>query len=100
MEAPKIPSMFGFKSKKPNRFYFEPRFYDERKEKFQERYDSITREVNKIPVDEKNSSEAFKTNLRASWGEGYSRNRVGGAMNKRVLIYVVALAVLAYIILF
>ena len=33
MEAPKIPSMFGFRSKKPDQFYFEPRYYDERKEK-------------------------------------------------------------------
>ena len=31
MEAPRIPSMFGFKSKKPDQFYFEPRYYDERK---------------------------------------------------------------------
>lgn len=100
MEAPKIPSLFGFRSKKPDRFYFEPRFYDERKEKLQQRYDRINREVNKEEVSSERTTEEFQSTLRDNWGNGYSRNKTGGQMNKRVLIYIVALAVLAYMILF
>ncbi|MDG1476341.1 MAG: hypothetical protein P8Q14_04290 [Vicingaceae bacterium] len=100
MEAPKIPSLFGFRSKKPDKFYFEPRYYNERKEKLQKRYDRINREVNSAPASEERNSEEFKSNLRENWGESYSRNRTGGQMNKRVIIYVLALAILAYLILF
>lgn len=99
MEAPKIPSLFGLKTKKPNQFYFEPRFYNERKEKLQERYAKINRELKNAPRNDNSSSEAFKSNLRANWNESYSRNRTGGTLNKRVLIYIVALAALSYIIL-
>lgn len=45
MEAPKLPSMFGIKTRRPNQFYFEPRYYDEKKEKMQKRYDRIGKEV-------------------------------------------------------
>jgi hypothetical protein len=100
MEAPKIPSLFGFRSKKPDQFYFEPRYYNERKEKLKKRYDRINREVNSASVTEERNSEEFKSSLRENWGESYSRNRTGGKMNKRVLIYIVALAILAYLILF
>ncbi|MGB0882652.1 MAG: hypothetical protein ACPGSO_06830 [Vicingaceae bacterium] len=100
MEAPKIPSLFGFRSKKPDQFYFEPRYYNERKEKLQQRYDRISREVNKEGVQEERTTEEFKSTLRENWGNGYSRNKTGGQMNKRVIIYIVALAVLAYMILF
>lgn len=99
MEAPKLPSMFGFGSKKPDRFYFEPRYYNERKEKLKKRYDRINREVNTAPVNEERNSEEFKSNLRENWGESYSRNRTGGQVNKRVIIYVIALLVLAYLVL-
>ena len=49
MEAPKIPSMFGFRSKKPNQFYFEPRYYSERKEKMKKRYDRLEKEIENNP---------------------------------------------------
>lgn len=100
MKAPKIPSLFGLKSKSPDQFYFEPRYYNEREEKLKKRYDRINREVNASPVTENRNSEEFKSNLRENWGESYSRNRSGGKMNKRVIIYIIALAIIAYIILF
>jgi len=99
MQAPKIPSLFGLKSKSPDQFYFEPRYYNERKEKLKKRYDRISREVTSAPATEERSSEEFKSNLRENWGESYSRNRTGGKMNKRVLIYVVALLIISYLIL-
>ena len=100
MEAPKIPSMFGFKAKKPDQFYFEPRYYDERKEKMKKRYETISREVNNDSSGERSHTEDFKSTIRENWGNNYSRSRAGNRMNKRVVIYVVALLALAYLILF
>ncbi|PCJ28149.1 MAG: hypothetical protein COA97_02415 [Flavobacteriales bacterium] len=100
MEAPRIPSMFGFKSKKPNQFYFEPRYYDEQKEKMLKRYDRIAREVTNKPSFERLNSEDFKSTLRENWGTNYNRAKAGNKMNTRVIIYVIALVALAYYILF
>jgi len=99
MEAPKIPSMFGLRSKKPNQFYFEPRYYDERKEKMKKRYERIAKEVDS--TSEKNTpSSDFKSELRENWKNNYSRSKAGNQINKRVIIYVVTLLALAYYILF
>lgn len=100
MEAPKIPSMFGFRTKKPERFYFEPRYYDERKEKMKKRYDRIERQVNQNPTFEKSNTDDFKSSIRENWDNSYSRSRAGNKMNTRVIIYVLALGALAYYILF
>jgi hypothetical protein len=100
MEAPKIPSMFGFKAKKPDQFYFEPRYYNERKEKMDKRYETIGRQVEQTPTFEKSNTDDFKSNIRENWGNSYSRNRAGNKMNTRVIIYVLALGALAYYILF
>jgi len=99
MEAPRIPSMFGIRSKKPDQFYFEPRYYDERKEKMKKRYDRIGKEVNLKSPSERTNSEDFKSRIREDWGNGYSRNKAGNKMNSRVIIYVAILVVLAYLIL-
>ena len=45
MEAPKLPSMFGIKTRRPNQFYFEPRYYNEKKEKMKKRYERIGKEI-------------------------------------------------------
>ena len=100
MEAPKIPSMFGFRSKKPDQFYFEPRYYDERKEKMKKRYEQIGREVNDKPSIEKSHTEDFKSTIRESWGNSYSRSKAGNQINRRVIVYVIALLVLTYFIFF
>ena len=47
MEAPKLPSMFGIKTRRPNQFYFEPRYYNEKKEKMKKRYERIGKEIEK-----------------------------------------------------
>ena len=98
MEAPKLPSIFGIKSKKPNQFYFEPRYYNERKEKMKQRYDSLNREIDS--TSEKTRTEDFKSTLRDNWGNGYSRSRAGNKINKRVIIYIIALFTIAYYIIF
>ena len=100
MEAPKIPSMFGFRSKKPDQFHYEPRYYNERKEKMKKRYEQIGREVRNNPSFEKSNTEDFKSEIRENWGNSYSRTRAGNQMNKRVIIYIITLLALAYYILF
>lgn len=93
MQTPKIPSFF--KSKKPDQFHFEPRYYNARKEKMQERYDRIAKELgdNKsTPTDR----EAFRSNLRENWSA--SRRQKTG-FNFRILFYVVVLAGMAYYLL-
>jgi hypothetical protein len=99
MEAPKIPSMFGFKSKKPDQFYFEPRYYNERKEKMNKRYESIGRQVANNPTFEKTNTDDFKSSIKENWGDSVSRSRAGNKMNTRVIIYVLALGAIAYYVL-
>ena len=99
MEAPKLPSIFGLRSKKPNQFYFEPRYYDKRKEKMEQRYNRIRKEIDSTSAN-KTKTEEFKSTLRENWGNGYSRTKAGNQMNRRVIIYVIALFALAYYILF
>ena len=99
MEAPRIPSMFGMRLKKPNRFYFEPRYYNERKEKMNQRYQRIGKELG-AEDSKRMHQEDFKAEMRENWGNSYSRNAAGGQLNKKVLFYVVALVVIAYFLIF
>ncbi len=91
MQTPRIPSFF--KSKKPDQFYFEPRYYDARKEKMKERYDRISREVNANNL-EKTDTEVFRSNLRENWSSNRVKNT--NKTSYRVLFYIVILAGLAY----
>jgi len=99
MEAPKLPSLFGLRTKDPNRFHYEPRYYDERKEKMKQRYERIGKEISNSN-NERTNKEEFRSTLRENWNNGYSRTKSGNQMNKRVIIYVIALLALAYYILF
>jgi hypothetical protein len=99
MEAPRIPSMFGFKSKKANQFYFEPRYYSARKEKMEQRYKRIGKELG-VEDSQRMHKEDFKAEMRENWGNSYSRNAAAGQVNKKVLFYVVALVAIAYFLIF
>jgi len=92
MQPPKIPSFF--KTKKPNQFYYEPRYYNERKEKMEERYSRISRELNN-DKGERTDATVFRSSLRENWASS-SRHSQGNAINKRVLFYIVLLVGLAY----
>lgn len=98
MEAPKLPSLFGFKSKRPNQFYFEPRYYNEREEKMKKRYGRIEKELENDST--RTNPEEFKSVLRENWADGYARRKMGGQMSKKVIIYLAILLALAYYILF
>lgn len=92
MQLPKIPSFF--KTKKPNQFYFEPRYYNERKEKMEERYSRISRELNN-QNGERTDTNTFRSSLRDNWASS-SRHAQGSAVNKRVLFYIILLVAIAY----
>lgn len=100
MEAPKLPSMFGIKTRRPNQFYFEPRYYNEKKEKMQKRYAQIEKELENKEAGIRTNPEEFKSTLRDNWGSGYARNKAGAQMSRRVIIYIVVLLALAYYVLF
>jgi len=101
MEAPKIPRLFGIKTKRPNQFYFEPRYYDERKEKRGKRNAQIKREV-ELENEAKSSKiqrEDFRVTLKENWGSASHRKKEGSAFNTRVVVYIAVLLSLAYFIL-
>lgn len=99
MEAPRIPSMLGFKAKKANQFYFEPRYYNPRKEKMEKRYQRIGKELGVVEPEQMHK-EDFKAEMRETWGAGYARDAAGGQLNKKVLFYVVALFAIAYFLIY
>jgi len=91
MQPPKIPSFF--KTKKPSQFHYEPRYYNERKEKMEERFSRISNEVNQR--NERTNPDLFRSSLREQWGATQHRGNTS-SVNKRVLIYIVLLVGLAY----
>lgn len=93
MQPPKIPSFF--KTKKHTQFYFEPRYYNERKEKMEERYSRISKELSNDNKGERTDSAVFRSTLRENWATS-SRHAQSSAINKRVLFYIVLLIGLAY----
>lgn len=92
MKPPKLPTIF--RTTNPKQFNFEPRYYSERKEKMEQRFDRISRELSQDKT-ETSDSAAFRSNLKESWG--YDRNRGNNtAINKRVLFYIIILVAVVY----
>ena len=91
IEAPKIPRLFGIRTKKPNQFYYEPRYYNERKEKMGKRYAQIEKELEL----EKNKSE-LKSTLQEHWGSASKIRKLKKTFNTRIIIYTLILLGIAY----
>lgn len=88
MRAPKLPSFF--KARTPSSFYIEPRFYDEKKEKFEERKKKVEEQIvqEKNGLDQKTSFD-FKLERKKKESKGYS---------SRLIIILVCLLAVVYII--
>ncbi len=99
MEAPKIPRLFGIKTKKPNQFYFEPRYYNKRKEEMDKRYAQISKEVALEKKQQSTPTKDFKSTLRENWGSASHRKKIGNVFNTRIIIYAAVLLILAYFML-
>ena len=99
MKAPKVPGIFNFfrHMKGHNRFEYQPRYYDENKEKMQERYERISKELDSEVKEDR--SEQFKNQLHHSWERTQHRTMGGGRMKLRIIIYAIILLGLAYLML-
>ena len=97
MEAPRIPKLFGIKTKKPSQFYYQPRYYNERKEKMKKRYARIEKELALEEKAKKDSSKEFRATLKDNWNE--SRSKAVHKFNTRIILYALILLGLAYYIL-
>ena len=89
MRAPKLPSFF--KSRTPSSFYIEPRFYDEKKDKLEERKKKIEEQIvheKKNNPNQKTSFD-FKLERKKKESKGYS---------SRLIIILVCLLAIVYII--
>ena len=64
------------------------------------RYNQINRAINQDLSCENSNTEDLKSTIRESWGNSYSRTKAGNQINKRVIIYVLALLALAYYIIY
>ena len=93
MQAPRLPSVF--KQNRAKRFEFNPRFYDERKERIEE--------LKKKYASEGKSTEGIRTiqrgSLKSDWRSGDTRAEKVGSSNRLLLIIVIALFALTYLIL-
>ena len=99
MEAPRIPKLFGIRTKQPNQFHYEPRYYDEKREKREKRTAQIKRELElegKISAKTRRErSEDFRSELRENWGVSH-RKKEGAAFNTRIIVLITAMLGLAY----
>ncbi|CAG0991708.1 hypothetical protein FLAV_02342 [Flavobacteriales bacterium] len=99
MIVPKIPSFF--KTRKPKAFEYIPRYYNENKEKMDERYKRISSELN-VSWEEKEFSDkydihratALRHTIKKTWrNEG---KKVKGNTTFRLVIIMAGLCLLAY----
>lgn len=96
MQAPKLPSFFRFK--KPNRFDYQPIYYDERKEKMEERYERISEE---LAIEKKEGRTTItKVQLREEWGRVSRNGKQTNKMAFIIYIYIIVLLGLVYYIFF
>ncbi len=98
MKGPSIPPVFRvFRTKEPREFGYVPRYYDEEKERMQERYRRIQQEVE----DARNAGqevrhEHLRDRMDHSWRGEYARQ--SQQANIRLLIILVLLCLICYII--
>lgn len=85
-----------FKTKKPKRFDFKARYYDEDKEEMEERYARIRSEVK--------GSEAAggyrRADFKSQWAKGKKTTTFERKSNLRLILIFVILCALSYILLY
>ena len=85
------------KTIEPKRFRYTPMYYDERKERIEERKEHFR----KLDQDEYKDAEritAFKDNLRGEWSRSEMRQSQNRSANIRVLVLIGILLALGYFI--
>lgn len=102
MIVPKIPSFF--KTRKPKPFEYTPRYYDEKKEKMDDRYKRIASELHinwrgKETQDKYDihRAMALRHNIKKTWG---NRNtKVKNTSTFRLVVIIAGLSLLVYLLL-
>lgn len=100
MEAPRIPSLFKFgRTSGPKRFHFPTRYYDERKERLEERYEQLKLEMSKDELTREQIRDRMKAAIQDKWKRNnYHRGNV--FRQARVLLIFVILTLIAYYIFY
>ncbi len=94
MNAPRIPSFF--KSHAPKRFEYQPRYYDERKERLAEMKKKYE-ETGDGEYRRRITKENFREAMRSEWRQ--ERGNKTRSSNLRLAVIVAILALIAYLIL-
>lgn len=95
MEAPKIPGLF--KSKGPKSFHFQPRYYDEQKERIAKRRAQIKRELVAEEKLDKNQKDLFNRLERRHRSHVSYRKSAKRSNIRITLILVMLLAILFWL---
>jgi len=97
MKAPRIPTLFKLGRKYPKRFNYEPRFYNERKERIEKR----TREIEaELKIEERmQHDESFRNrqNEQENWLR-FERTKRAKQSNIRLLVILFSLLFVTYLI--
>ena len=102
MIVPKIPSFF--KTRKPKTFEYSPRYYDEKREKMDDRYKRIASELN-INIDgiethnkyDIHRATALRHAIKKSWEYRHIKTKSNSTL--RLLVIIFGLFLLAYLLL-
>lgn len=85
-----------FNIRKPKRFEYTPRYYDERRENLENRITQIKKEMGGT-ASEYEGKEAFRGRIRSAWNLERERKSISVKSNVRVLIIAAILFVAFYI---
>ncbi len=97
MRAPRIPSIFKLNNNSHKQFQYQPRTFDEQKERLEKRRKEIERDVeleNRTRGDLRTES---RTRISDSWIRRETRRQQRNS-SRRVLLILAALAILVYLI--
>lgn len=98
MKPPRIPSLFKQgKYSQNRRFHYEPRIYDEQKEKLEKRRREIERDLEREKRLGENHEALLRENIHDSWARRETRrqNRNSG---RRLLLILAALVMILYVL--
>lgn len=97
MRAPRLPSIFKLTDNSHKQFHYQPRTYNEQKERLEKRRKEIERDIeleNRTRGDVRAES---RTRISDSWIRRETRRQQRNS-SKRVLLILAALAILVYLI--
>ena len=85
------------KTIEPKRFDYNPRYYDERKERVKQRQEHY-RKLSEGSYNDNERRENFKDNIRAEWSRSQVRQHHRRSSNMRTMILVALILALGYFI--